>query len=156
MNIDDIEVSPLAAESLGVRSLCTLVRTPDVSILFDPSAALAKRYGLEPHPFEYLALQSSLERIRAAVEVTDIISISHYHYDHVRPGFTNYLYNLSTQDERNSPIHKLSPMVPLVVLSAMFLLQLSNIVEKGFCSLLTFKDQSLEIPYRIFYLKTLQ
>jgi predicted metallo-beta-lactamase superfamily hydrolase len=100
MKIDDIEVSPLAAESLGVRSLCTFIRTPDVSILFDPSAALAKRYSLEPHPNEYLALQSSLERIRDTAETTDIISISHYHYDHVRPGFTNYLYNLSTKDER--------------------------------------------------------
>ncbi|MFW9957271.1 MAG: MBL fold metallo-hydrolase [Candidatus Odinarchaeota archaeon] len=104
MNIDGIEVSPLAAESLGVRSLCTLIRTPDVSILFDPSAALAKRYNLEPHPAEYLALQDSLERIRTSVEEADIISISHYHYDHVRPGFTNYLYNFSTQDERKQAL----------------------------------------------------
>jgi len=104
MNIDEIEVSPLAAESLGVRSLCTLVRTPDVCILFDPSAALAKRYSLEPHPSEYLALQSSLERIRAAAELADIISISHYHYDHIRPGFTNSLYNFSTQDERKQTL----------------------------------------------------
>jgi len=100
MNINEIEVSPLAAESLGVRSLCTLVRTPDVNILLDPSAALAKRYNLEPHPDEYMALQSSLEKIRVAMELADIVSISHYHYDHVRPGFTNYLYNLSTQNER--------------------------------------------------------
>ena len=104
MNIDEIEVSPLAAESLGVRSLCTLIRTPDVSILFDPSAALAKRYNLEPHPDEYLALQSSLERIDLAIKEADIISISHYHYDHVRPGFTNYLYNLSTQNERKQSL----------------------------------------------------
>jgi predicted metallo-beta-lactamase superfamily hydrolase len=104
MNIDEIEVFPLAAESLGVRSLCTLVRTPDVSILFDPSAALAKRYSLEPHPSEYLALRSSLERIRSAVDAADIVSISHYHYDHIRPGFTNYLYNFSTQEERKQSL----------------------------------------------------
>ncbi len=104
MNIEEIEVSPLAAESLGVRSLCTLVRTPDVSVLFDPSAALARRYGLEPHPMEYLALRDSLERIRAATKDADIVSISHYHYDHVRPGFTNYLYNLSTRDERKETL----------------------------------------------------
>jgi predicted metallo-beta-lactamase superfamily hydrolase len=104
MNIDEIEVSPLAAESLGTRSLCTLVRTPDISVLFDPSAALARRYGLEPHPVEYSALRNSLERIRAATEEVDIISISHYHYDHVRPGFTNCLYNFSTQDERKETL----------------------------------------------------
>lgn len=100
MNIEEIEVTPLAAESLGTRSLCTLVRTPDVSVLFDPSAALARRYSLEPHPMEYLALRDSLKRIRAATREVDIVSISHYHYDHVRPGFTNCIYNLSTRDER--------------------------------------------------------
>jgi predicted metallo-beta-lactamase superfamily hydrolase len=104
MKLDEIEISPLAAESLGVRSLCTFIRTPDVGILFDPSAALARRYGLEPHPEEYLALQSSLKRIHTAAEEADIISISHYHYDHVRPGFTNFLYNLSTRDERKETL----------------------------------------------------
>ncbi len=64
MYLNEIEVIPIAAESLGVRSLCTMVRTPDISILLDRSAALAKRYGLEPHPLEYQALQSSMGEIR--------------------------------------------------------------------------------------------
>ena len=100
MNIDDIEIVPIASESLGVRSLCTFIRTPDISILLDPSAALAKRSSLEPHPLEYRQLQQSLEVIRARAEEADILSISHYHYDHVRPGFRNCLYNLSTRQER--------------------------------------------------------
>ncbi|MHA2022788.1 MAG: MBL fold metallo-hydrolase, partial [Candidatus Thorarchaeota archaeon] len=74
--------------------------TPDVSILFDPSAALAKRFTLEPHPLEYHALQSSLEEIRTYAKEASILSISHYHYDHIRPGFDNYLYNICTRDER--------------------------------------------------------
>ncbi|MHA1287354.1 MAG: MBL fold metallo-hydrolase, partial [Candidatus Thorarchaeota archaeon] len=100
MHLDDIEIIPIAAESLGVRSLCTMVRTPDVSIIFDPSAALAKRFTLEPHPLEYHALQSSLEEIRTYAKEASILSISHYHYDHIRPGFDNYLYNICTRDER--------------------------------------------------------
>lgn len=100
MNIDEIEILPISAESMGVRSLCTFVRTPDISILLDPSAALARRFGLEPHPLEYRALQYFLEEIRAKAQEADILSISHYHYDHVRPGFKNCLYNLSTQNER--------------------------------------------------------
>ncbi|MGY5859322.1 MAG: hypothetical protein RTU63_08125 [Candidatus Thorarchaeota archaeon] len=100
MHLDDIEIIPVAAESLGVRSLCTMVRTPDVSILLDPSAALAKRYALEPHPLEYEALRSSLEEIRTYANEASILSISHYHYDHIRPGFENYLYNMCTRDER--------------------------------------------------------
>jgi len=100
MHLDDIEIIPIAAESLGVRSLCTLVRTPDVSILFDPSAALAKRYSLDPHPLEYQELIRTLKSVRHHAEESDILSISHYHYDHIRPGFENYLYNICTRDER--------------------------------------------------------
>ncbi|MBE0526659.1 MAG: hypothetical protein IH631_06925 [Candidatus Thorarchaeota archaeon] len=100
MHLDEIEIIPIAAESLGVRSLCTMVRTPDVSILLDPSAALAKRYTLEPHPFEYQALRKTLDEIQDYAKEASILSISHYHYDHIRPGFDNYLYNLCTRDER--------------------------------------------------------
>ena len=100
MKIGEIEITPLAAESLGTRSLCTHVSTPDVSILFDPSAALAKRFKLEPHPTEYIALKRSLRAITKTAAKSDILSVSHYHYDHVRPGFENCLYNLSTGTER--------------------------------------------------------
>ena len=100
MYLDDIEIIPIAAESLGVRSLCTMVKTPDVSILLDPSAALAKRFTLEPHPLEYHALKRVLDEIHSHARNASILSVSHYHYDHVRPGFENYLYNLSTRDER--------------------------------------------------------
>ncbi|TFH11089.1 MAG: hypothetical protein E4H14_01350 [Candidatus Thorarchaeota archaeon] len=104
MHLNEIEVIPIAAESLGVRSLCTMVRTPDVSILLDPSAALAKRFNLEPHPLEYKTLKETLDEIRIWANQTSILSISHYHYDHIRPGFRNFLYNLSTADERKEQI----------------------------------------------------
>ena len=100
MRLGDIEITPLAAESLGTRSLCTHVVTPDISILFDPSVALAKRYNLEPHPTEYIALKNSLSAIMEVAAESDILSVSHYHYDHVRPGLENQLYNLSTKNER--------------------------------------------------------
>jgi len=100
MKFDEIEINPLAAESLGTRSLCTQVVTPDISIILDPSAALSKRYNLEPHPLEYLALKKSLNRIRNRAKDADVLSVSHYHYDHVRPGFENNIYNLSTKNER--------------------------------------------------------
>lgn len=100
MKVDEIEVVPIASESMGVRSLCTFIRTPDISILFDPSAALAKRFNLEPHPQEYKALLHCLEEIKIKAYEADILSISHYHYDHIRPGFRECLYNLSTKNER--------------------------------------------------------
>ena len=100
MDIGDIKVNPLAAESMGTRSLCTEIITPDLHLLLDPSAALAKRNNLEPHPLEYLALKNQLTAIRTSAKASDALSISHYHYDHVRPGFVNQVYNLSTREER--------------------------------------------------------
>ncbi|MFW9844846.1 MAG: hypothetical protein ACFFEV_09740, partial [Candidatus Thorarchaeota archaeon] len=104
MHLSEIEIIPIGAESLGVRSLCTMVRTPDVSILFDPSAALARRFNLEPHPLEYHALRVTLDEIASYAEEASILSFSHYHYDHVRPGFHNSLYNLSTSNSRKEQV----------------------------------------------------
>ncbi len=77
----------------------TKVSTPDITILLDPSAALAMRGGLEPHPQEYHLLMKSLERIFIEARTSDVLSVSHYHYDHVRPGFTDFRYNLSSREE---------------------------------------------------------
>ncbi|MHA2601532.1 MAG: MBL fold metallo-hydrolase [Candidatus Thorarchaeota archaeon SMTZ1-83] len=99
MRIGEIEVVPIASESLGVRSLCTAISTPDVRLLLDPSAALAMREGREPHPLEYRMLIEILERILMEARQADVLSVSHYHYDHVRPGFTNLRYNMSSRDE---------------------------------------------------------
>ena len=46
-----IIVVPLAAESFGVRSMCTYVETPHVRLLLDAGASLApNRFGFSPHP----------------------------------------------------------------------------------------------------------
>ncbi len=99
MKLGAIEITPLASESMGVRSLCTHVKTPDISLLLDPSAALAFRPPYDPHPEEYRALDEALDRIRAFAESSDFISVSHYHYDHVRPGLLNWHYNFSSRDD---------------------------------------------------------
>ncbi|MHA1882523.1 MAG: MBL fold metallo-hydrolase [Candidatus Thorarchaeota archaeon] len=102
MKTGDIEIHALASESMGVRSLATQVSTPDIRITLDASAALALRSSLEPHPLEYQALEDSLTRIHDSVRHSEIVTISHYHYDHVRPGFTNNHFNFSSlEDLRN-------------------------------------------------------
>jgi len=35
-----VKITPLAADSLGARSMATLVETPDVTVLIDPSVRL--------------------------------------------------------------------------------------------------------------------
>ena len=48
-----MKIKPLAFDSFGARSMCTLVETRDIKIVIDPSVALApKRYGLPPHEME--------------------------------------------------------------------------------------------------------
>ena len=93
-----IKVTPLAAESLGVRSLCTLIETPDTRILIDPSASLGPRYSLIPHPREYDRLRRVTEDIIFKSLEVDLIILSHYHYDHVKPFFTNYSFNWSNKE----------------------------------------------------------
>jgi len=97
-----IHVFPLAAESLGVRSMCTLVETIDVRILLDAGASLCpNRFGLPPHPLEFKAIVEARRRIAEAAVKADIVSISHYHYDHVTPSFEDWLCNW-TEPERTA------------------------------------------------------
>ncbi|MEM2882798.1 MAG: hypothetical protein QXG32_06840 [Candidatus Bathyarchaeia archaeon] len=97
--MDGIRALPLAFESLGVRSMCTFVETPDVGILIDAGAALGPRQSLLPHPLEYEALSRSRERIREFSRRAQIITVSHYHHDHYTPNFTDFVWLWSSEDE---------------------------------------------------------
>lgn len=78
----------LAFDSMGTRSMCTLVEAKDAKIMIDPSAALGpRRYGLSPHPIERRRLEEHKRLIRREAEEADLIVVTHYHYDHFpRPG----------------------------------------------------------------------
>lgn len=93
-----IRIKPLAAESLGIRSMATLIETPDIKLLIDPSAAVGKRYGYEPHPLEYKRLKEKTEEIISFSKNVEIIVISHYHFDHYFPFFKNYAMQWSNYD----------------------------------------------------------
>ncbi|MGQ9460872.1 MAG: MBL fold metallo-hydrolase [Candidatus Bathyarchaeaceae archaeon] len=94
-----ITVVPLAAESLGVRSMCTYVETSDVKVLLDAGASLApNRFGYPPHPREYKAIAECRERISKAAEEADVVTLSHYHFDHHTPSYTDWLCNWSSED----------------------------------------------------------
>jgi predicted metallo-beta-lactamase superfamily hydrolase len=81
-----MKIIPIASDSLGIRSMATYVETKDCKILIDPSAALGpKRYGLPPHQKELEALDKTKKEIAEIAEKCDILTISHYHYDHYDP-----------------------------------------------------------------------
>jgi len=97
--LNKIKVVPLAAESLGVRSMCTYVETSDVKVLLDAGASLApNRFGYPPHPKEYKAMAECRERISKAAEEANVVTLSHYHFDHHTPSYTDWLCNWSSAD----------------------------------------------------------
>lgn len=81
-----MKITPLAADSMGSRSMATLVRLGGWSILIDPGAALGpRRYGLPPHPLEVERLREHRESIKEAARKAQILVITHYHHDHYHP-----------------------------------------------------------------------
>src|SRR2546428_5736440 len=81
-----VKITPLAADSLGARSMATLVETPDVTVLLDPSVRLGPyRYDLPPHPTERARQKELWQVIRGAAKNAHVLTVSHYHYDHHNP-----------------------------------------------------------------------
>lgn len=81
-----MNVTPMAADSMGARSMATLVETPEATILIDPSVRLGpSRYELPPHPTEEERQRTLWRAIRQAASKAQILTVSHYHYDHHNP-----------------------------------------------------------------------
>jgi len=87
-----MKILPIAFDSFGVRSMATLVITKNFRIFIDPGVALGPiRYGLPPTKEEELALELSKRIIQNEVSNSNIIVVTHYHYDHHPfPGDTLY------------------------------------------------------------------
>jgi predicted metallo-beta-lactamase superfamily hydrolase len=97
--LHNIKVVPLAAESLGVRSMCTYVETPDVRVLLDAGVSLGpNRFGFPPHPREYEALAECRKRVAEAADKAEVVTISHYHFDHHTPSYTDWCFNWSSEE----------------------------------------------------------
>jgi predicted metallo-beta-lactamase superfamily hydrolase len=102
-----IRVVPLAAESLGVRSMCTFVETPDIRILLDAGVSLCpNRFSLPPHQIEFKAIIKAREKIAEAAEKAEIVTLSHYHFDHHTPSYEDWLCNWTAKDETAKQIYE--------------------------------------------------
>jgi len=80
-----MKISFIAFDSFGVKSSCTLVKTKDVVICIDPGIAVETVSF--PLPWsEKLRLRMKYEKeIKNAVKKSDVVIITHYHYDHYMP-----------------------------------------------------------------------
>jgi predicted metallo-beta-lactamase superfamily hydrolase len=102
-----IKVTPLAAESFGVRSMCTLVETPDVKVLLDSGVSLCPyRFGLLPHPLEFKTIDKLRGCIAEAAETAEVVTISHYHFDHHTPSYEDWLVNWTEANETARQIYQ--------------------------------------------------
>jgi len=78
-----VQIEIIGAESLGVRSLCCVVKTKDRKVVIDPGVALGfRRHGLMPHPVQVIASERTKTLIERALEDATDVVISHYHGDH--------------------------------------------------------------------------
>ncbi len=105
--LDKIKVTPLAAESFGVRSMCTLVETRDVKVLLDAGVSLCPyRFGLPPHPIEFKTIDRLRRRITETADKAEVVTISHYHFDHHTPSFEDWLVNWTEANETARQIYQ--------------------------------------------------
>jgi predicted metallo-beta-lactamase superfamily hydrolase len=105
--LNKIKVTPLAAESFGVRSMCTLVETPDVTVLLDAGVSLCPyRFRLPPHPVEFQTIQKLRKSIAEAADKADVVTISHYHFDHHTPSYEDWMVNWTEADETARQIYQ--------------------------------------------------
>jgi predicted metallo-beta-lactamase superfamily hydrolase len=105
--LSKIKVTPLAAESLGVRSMCTLVETPDVTVLLDAGISLCPyRFSLPPHPIEFQTIAKLRQRIAEAADQAEVVTISHYHFDHHTPSYEDWLVNWTEDTQTARQIYE--------------------------------------------------
>ena len=105
--LNKIKVTPLAAESFGVRSMCTLVETPNVTILLDAGISLCPyRFGLPPHPIEFQTIDKLRKKIAEAADKAEVVTISHYHFDHHTPSFEDWLVNWTEANKTAQQIYQ--------------------------------------------------
>jgi predicted metallo-beta-lactamase superfamily hydrolase len=102
-----IRVTPLAAESFGVRSMCTLVETPDATVLLDAGISLCPyRFSLPPHPIEFQTIAKLRQKIAQAADMAEVVTISHYHFDHHTPSFEDWVVNWTEANETARQIYQ--------------------------------------------------
>jgi uncharacterized protein len=102
-----IKVTPLASESLGVRSMCTLVETPNIAVLLDAGVSLAPyRFNLPPHPIEFQTIAALRKNIAEAADKSTVTTISHYHFDHHTPSYEDWVVNWTNDGETARQIYQ--------------------------------------------------
>ena len=77
-----LKVKPIWADSLGAKSFCTLVETPDVKVIIDPGVAIMHATFPAPWELKVRWVEEGYAALLEASSEPDVVIITHYHYDH--------------------------------------------------------------------------
>jgi predicted metallo-beta-lactamase superfamily hydrolase len=80
-----LQFKPIWFDSMGAKSSCTFVKTPDVSILIDPGASEMQPSFPANEEQKIKWYIAAVQKIKNECKKVDCICISHYHYDHYFP-----------------------------------------------------------------------
>jgi hypothetical protein len=87
--------------------MCTFVETSDVRVLLDAGVSLCpRRFGLPPHPREFRAIAYFRRKIAEAALKAEVVTLSHYHFDHHTPSFEDWLCNWTAPNETARQIYE--------------------------------------------------
>ena len=78
--------------------MAMFVETDDIKLVIDPGSALGPRFNLRPHECEYVALSRTRQVIVEAARRADVLTISHYHFDHYVPNFEDWIWTWSSPE----------------------------------------------------------
>jgi hypothetical protein len=77
-----LEFRLVSFDSMGAKSSCTFVKTPDTSMLIDPGAAILQKSFPLPDSEKQFYLHGAICNIKEEMKEVEHIIISHYHFDH--------------------------------------------------------------------------
>jgi predicted metallo-beta-lactamase superfamily hydrolase len=64
------------------------------------------RFGLPPHPIEFKTIDRLRRRIAEAADRAEVVTISHYHFDHHTPSYEDWLVNWTKAHETARQIYQ--------------------------------------------------
>lgn len=78
-----MKITPIAGETLGVRSTSLFVEVDSIKILIDPGFSIPKlKNSLPPTPYEFKVSDRIKKILKEKIKEADFIIITHYHLDH--------------------------------------------------------------------------
>lgn len=79
-----ISVMPVWFDSMGAKSMCTYIETPEIKIIIDPGYAIMQHsYPMgEDEKMDFLS--AAEQRVKEYTKKADVVVITHFHYDHYK------------------------------------------------------------------------